>query len=74
MNFISKETSRTKPEYMNIEPAINVLAPALLVSLEAYLINAECYFSLSLDFLCLLQFSLSSYITQYAQKKCAMQN
>ena len=31
-----------------------------LISLEAYLTNAECYFFLSLDFLCLLQFSLSS--------------
>ena len=44
----------------------------LLISLEAYLINAECYFSLSLDFLWFLEFSLSSF--RYAQKKCSMQN
>ena len=30
INFISKETSRAEPEYMNIHPPpINVLAPAL---------------------------------------------
>ena len=30
INFISKETSRAEPEYMNIHPPISVLATALL--------------------------------------------
>ena len=29
INFISKETSRAEPEYMNINPPINALATAL---------------------------------------------
>ena len=29
INFITKETSRAEPEYMNIHPPISVLAPAL---------------------------------------------
>ena len=29
INFITKETSRTEPEYMNIHPPISVLALAL---------------------------------------------
>ena len=29
INFISKETSRAEPEYMNIHPPISVLATAL---------------------------------------------
>ena len=29
INFISKETSRARPEYMNIHPPINALATAL---------------------------------------------
>ena len=32
VNFITKETSRAKPEYMNIHPPISVLAPALLIA------------------------------------------
>ena len=28
INFITKETSRAEPEYMNIHPQISVLAPA----------------------------------------------
>ena len=32
INFISKETSRAEPEYMNIHPPINALATALSVS------------------------------------------
>ena len=31
INFISKETSRAGPEYMNIHPPINALATALSI-------------------------------------------
>ena len=31
INFISKETSRAEPEYMNIHPPISVLATALIL-------------------------------------------
>ena len=36
INFITKETSRAEPEYMNIHPPISVLAPALLVSQKIF--------------------------------------
>ena len=32
INFITKETSRAEPEYMNIHPPISVLAPALPIT------------------------------------------
>ena len=35
INFISKETSRAEPEYMNIHPPINVLATALFILEQA---------------------------------------
>ena len=31
INFISKETSQSEPEYMNIHPPISVLATALII-------------------------------------------
>ena len=32
INFITKETSRAEPEYMNIHPPISVLPPALNIN------------------------------------------
>ena len=40
INFISKETSRARPEYMNIHPPINALATALKNSMY----SAACYY------------------------------
>ena len=34
INFISKQTSRARPEYINIHPPINALATALVASCQ----------------------------------------